>query len=45
MHAGVHRMAPLKFDGKSNANRLNDIAAMDFEFSLNDESVSELALA
>jgi len=34
-----------KCNQKLKANRLNEIAAMDFEFALNDESVSELALA
>jgi hypothetical protein len=30
---------------KLNANRLNEIAAMDFEFAMNEESVSEEAYA
>jgi len=30
---------------KLNANRLNEIAAMDFEFNLNEEPVSDLAFA
>jgi hypothetical protein len=38
---------PLKIGNqKSNANRLNEIAAMDFSFDMGDESVSEeLAIA
>ena len=34
-----------KRDQKSTANRLIEIAAMDFEFDMNEESVSDLALA
>jgi hypothetical protein len=30
---------------KLNANRINELAAVDFSFSMDDESVSELALA
>jgi hypothetical protein len=45
MQVLVGQMASIKSDQKSTANRLNDIATMDFEFALNDESVSELALA
>lgn len=37
---------PLKTRIKNiKANRLNEIAAVDFEFALGEESVSELALA
>jgi len=46
MHVGVGQMAPEKSDRKSNANRLNELASVDFEFDLNEESVDvEMALS
>lgn len=43
MQVLVGQMASIKSDRKSNANRLNELASVNFEFSMDEELVAEAA--